>query len=191
MNPDNNIQFPRYENAHLAKLDFPADEMKKLAEWLENPKNFLVFITNPGIGKTYFTHALKNNYDSMPPRINEYKAKVKRYYHLKEDEFFEELRKTIDLSGDSFESKCRRMANYNLVFILDDLGSNSMTAWQKEMLNLFLNERYENMLPLIVITNIWSHEMQEKFTPRIKDRLLATENTILEFTGESKRQLGL
>jgi DNA replication protein DnaC len=153
--------------------------MEKLLCWAKKPKNMLVFSGSCGIGKTYFSYAIYNHFHG--------KNKV---IYKNEYGFLQDIRNSIDEPG-GYGARVKNMAEYELIWILDDMGSSQMTEWQKEVLTLFLDIRYENVLPTIITSNIWIRDMGKHFTPRIQSRLAASENTIIELNGEDKRQIGM
>ena len=75
----------RYQDAQLSQIDFPPEVMVQLNEWVKHPKGMLIFIGNPGIGKTHFCAALYNYY------IN----KV-RVFYANESEFLRRIRNSIN-----------------------------------------------------------------------------------------------
>jgi DNA replication protein DnaC len=176
----NDYQKRRFWDASLSKLDLPEQEMLKLHTWLKKPKNNLIYIGNGGLGKTYFCHAIMNDHKDL------------RIHYRKDTDFFRDIRKEVGSPGGDYIYKTRTMATYDCDFwILDDIGSSQMTEWQKEVLFTFIDERYENMEPTIITSNIWLADMSTHFTPRIKSRLAAKENTIIELNWDDKRELGL
>lgn len=166
----------RYEDAHLSKIDFTIEHNEKLNNWLKNQNNMLIFTSNPGVGKTYFCAAVANYFKGKTP-----------VFYLKDREFFNELRTEIE----NYSYNAKKMAGYQGIWILDDIGSAQLTPWQIEVLTTFIDERYENKMPLIITSNVWINQMHTIFTPRFADRIKASENTILEIHGESKRSEGM
>src|SRR5208282_2487671 len=48
----------RYYNASLKGWEVGADIQRSVLDWIKRPRNFLVYIGNRGVGKTYFVCAL-------------------------------------------------------------------------------------------------------------------------------------
>lgn len=57
------------------------------------------------------------------------------------------------------------------LLVLDDLGMESPTSWAQEKLDMLVNSRYENALPLVVTTNLGL----DQISPRIASRLKRVE----------------
>jgi len=180
MNYHENSVPRRFREASLSQLDFPEEIMNRLNRWVKHPKNMLVFSGAAGVGKTHFSYAL----------YNYFKEKNKILFKTEYD-FFNEIRNSMTQTGGDYAYRTRTMAEYEVIWILDDIGSSQMTDWQKEVLSIFINARYENMLPTIITTNVWIRDMGVHFTPRIQSRLAATENVVIELNAEDKRQNGM
>jgi DNA replication protein DnaC len=178
----------RYEEACLAKLDLPMPHMEQLNQWTNNPTGFLVILGNPGIGKTYFCAALANYF---------LKQNGPRTLYMTERDFLSHIRSKISDPGSDYSYEIEKMASYEYergkkcVWMLDDIGSSQMTEWQKEVLQTFIDSLYSNKTPAIVTSNVWSRDMTDKFSHRFKSRLMAKENSIIEMSGQDKRELGL
>lgn len=178
-------EFPmgeRYKDAQLSQFDFPEEVGEKINNWIKNPKYFLVFIGNPGIGKTHFLASLYNYYN-----------RDKRIFYMNEATLFQKVRNVISLPGGDCIYEVMKMANYDNVrfWMIDDLGMDAMTEWQKEILTIFIDELYKNEKPAIFTSNIWTKEMDTVFSPRIQSRIKAAQNTIIELNWEDKRAIGL
>ena len=66
--------------------------------------------------------------------------------------------------------------NFGLRFlVLDDLGSESPTAWAREKLYQLLNYRYNKKLMTVVTTNIDLNLIDERLASRLQDRHLVQE----------------
>lgn len=82
-------------------------------------------------------------------------------------EFLDELRKGYRPdAGMSYDEEFYFYKNVDLL-VLDDLGMESSTPWAQEKLDMLVNFRYENALPLVVTTNL----TMEQISPRISSRL--------------------
>ncbi len=171
-----NLNFPkgtRFEDAHLSKIELPSEHMPSLGAWVKDPKGMLLFLGNPGIGKTYFCAALRNHF--------------KYTVYSTENDFLKFIRSSISEPGADYTEKVQIMASYHAIWILDDLGTSQMTEWQKEVIHLFVDERYKAKLPLVITSNIWLRDMKSVFSDRFRSRLNSGENTIIECIGEDRR----
>lgn len=179
-----NFNFPdRFKHAHLAKLEFPDHVIEKINNWIKNPKHFLVFLGNAGIGKTYTCHAIAN-----------YLLEKKRYFRLtNENDFFSMLKKVMGIPYWEVFDELKRLCETEF-FFFNDMGSgrpDDITDWQKEQVFNFIDVRYETMLPTVITSNHFMKDIKEIYPERVHSRLMASENTVIELNWHDKRQQGL
>lgn len=170
------MNYNRYDNACLSKIDFDQDTCKKISSWVKHKKNMLFLSGNPGLGKTYLCYAVKN---SLPKDFAVY---------YKETEFFAILRRLIS-SNQDYESKIDSIAGYNFL-ILDDVFTTQMTDWQQECLFSLIDKRYDNKLPLLVTSNYTLKQIKDLMGPRgakFVSRLASNDNIIIEMLGLDRR----
>ncbi len=178
----------RYRDSHLSKIDLPMALMDQLIKWVRDPKHLLVFIGNPGIGKTYCCAAVSNYFSENNKH---------RCIYYTERDFLSHLRSRIGNTNFDYTYEIEKMAAYQsspgvpVVWMLDDVGTSQMTDWQKEVLHTFVDELYKNKTPAIITSNIWIRDMKEMFDERFKSRLFSRENTVIEWAAQDKRELGL
>lgn len=176
-----NFNFPeRFRNAHLSRLELPDDVINKINGWVKNPKNFLIFLGNAGIGKTYTCYAIAN-----------YLMEKKKYFRLlNERDFFGHIREIFQRPGWDSTSEIRRICETEY-FMLNDLGSgrpDEITDWQKEQIFNLIDERYESMLPTIITSNHFIADLKNIYHERVISRLTDKENTLIELNWIDKRQ---
>ena len=136
---------------------------------MKNPKNFLVYCGNPGIGKTYLCAAL----------FEWAMKKFKSFRYWNESELLKRVRSSMDnYQGDYLES-LKLFLDDDLVMI-DDIGSTGLTEWRKEIIFDAIDERYNSLKPTIITSNFSMKEFKELFHPRIYSRLADKDNTIIE-----------
>lgn len=105
-------------------------------------------------------------------------GKVNSFRVWKESQIFSRLKSLMDGSGD-----CSKELGYMLddeLMILDDLGSGAGTDWQKEIIFEVVDRRYESALPTVFTSNLTREELGDHFGMRVKSRLFAKENLIIE-----------
>ena len=73
--PENDLTL---NEACLAKINLNHESAKKLSDWVSQPKDFLLYLGNPGCGKTYFCSAM----------VNYLKEKKRNYIFNFERDFF-------------------------------------------------------------------------------------------------------
>lgn len=171
----------RYQDAHLARIDLDSEMLGRMNTWMKSPRGLLLFIGNPGVGKTYFCAAM----------VNHFRELGKKCFYKSESEFLRCIRNSISEPGGDYSYKVQVMARYEALWILDDIGTSQMTEWQKEVLLMFVNELYEQRRPAIITSNVWLKDINSIFSHRFRSRLAATENTIIELNAQDKRQLGM
>jgi len=172
----------RYEGASLSKINLQNHYQESLNRFIKKPTNMLIYIGNPGIGKTYFCAALTdwaiNNFRSF------------RYH--KERDILSTLRNNMqNFNGGDYTLMLELLIDDDLI-ILDDLGSSGVNEWREEVFFNFLDHRYNSMKPTIITSNFSKKEVFEKYSKRVGSRMFASENTILEIhKGADLRESGL
>ncbi|TSC64535.1 MAG: DNA replication protein DnaC [Microgenomates group bacterium Gr01-1014_93] len=78
------------------------------------------------------------------------------------------------------------IAGFQGTVIIDDLGVEKNSEWVSETLYTIINERYENELPTILISNLSLQELSGKIDDRIVSRI-AEMCTIKKIEGEDRR----
>lgn len=126
----------------------------------ENPRGWMVFTGNYGCGKTHLAAAIANNragigreplFVVVPDLLDHLRSTFGPNSSVSYDELFEEVRSAPML-------------------VLDDLGTQSATAWAREKLYQILNHRYVAHLPTVITTA----NRIEDVDPRIQSRMLDT-----------------
>lgn len=174
-----NFNYPKtFENAHLAKIDLPNNIVEKINNWIKNPRYFLIFLANPGVGKTFVCHA-----------ICKYLQENKKYFrYLNERDFFGSLREIIKQDWD-YNREIKRLCETEF-FLLDDIGSgrpDEITEWQKECIFSFIDTRYLSGLPTVITSNHYLKVIEKIYPERISSRLKDSRNVLIEFKGDDKR----
>ncbi len=168
----------RFADACLSKVDFPGDVNNRILEWIKKDSDMLFFIGNPGLGKTYVCAAVFNFWNSQKKNVR----------CMREKDLFSKLRQAID-NGFDYGYENRRLAEADYV-ILDDLGSGTMTDWQKEVLFDFVDCRYNSRMPTIITTNLFREDLAREFDKRFLSRLYNKQNAIIELNWIDRRQEG-
>jgi DNA replication protein DnaC len=140
----------------------------KINDWLNNAKNFLVFMGRPGIGKTNLCAA-------MIPYVSNFQSF--RYYN--EGQLQTKVRNTIGTSNGDCLTYLKGFIDDDFI-IIDDVGSNKLNEWREEILFNAIDYRYNEMLPTVITTNFSKEDFERNFHPRISSRLFASENTIID-----------
>lgn len=172
------IKYPfheEYQKASLPKIIQEDDIINKLNAWYEKPQYLFYFTGKVGTGKTYFASAIYN-------RCIESKLNVRAFT---EANFLSHLREGMDKIDAIAE--VNRLCSCD-IFILDDLGSSSMTPWQKENLFTMIDIRCSTKKPTIITSNLLEKDLFDTFSERFASRVYNSRNCIVTSMGEDRRK---
>ena len=166
---------------------------------LRKKNNWALFTGGYGLGKTHLAvaafreAAVQWAYHMAEKSSNPYypgRPDLGRTFHfITSSDLIQELRNSYDSELQTEEATLSRYKRSYLL-LLDDLGTERASDWQKEKLHLILNYRYNHLLPTIITTNLDSAELKGQITQRLLDRIIeATDNGryIWQLNGESYR----
>ncbi len=165
----------------------PAEEYKSLEAALKEahafarkPQGWLVFTGAYGCGKTHLAAAIANQLASLgdPPLF------------VMVPDLLDHLRAAF--GPNSSVSYDRRFDEVRVapVLVLDDLGSQSATAWAKEKLYQLLNYRYNRELPTVITVAVDTlRDVDVRIYTRMKDERICRIITITApaYVGGKKR----
>ena len=172
----------RYEHAELSKINFPGQDQLNIKKFMDNPKNFLIFLGSAGMGKTYFCAAMVEWAFKM------FGQAEFRYFH--EKDLLYRLRNSIGQSSGDYIEVLKHLIDSKFL-IIDDIGSQKKSDWTEEILFDLIDYRYNSRLPTIFTSNLMVNELNSIYHKRISSRLFATENTIVKFeNGKDLRSMG-
>lgn len=127
----------------------------------ENPENWLLLGGTYGCGKTHLAAAIANHCIAAGRAV----------LFLNTPDLLDRLRAGFAPGADdSYADRFAEICNAPIL-ILDDLGTESPTAWAVEKLYQILNYRYNAKLPTVITTN---REIKD-IEPRVASRLADTE----------------
>jgi DNA replication protein DnaC len=160
-----------FECFDLRKGELTGDEAASLKEALEkarrfadNPDGWLLITGTYGCGKTHLAAAVGNRraeqqqpalFVSVPDLLDHLRATFGPQSTASFDERFEEVRRAP-------------------LLILDDLGTESATAWAREKLYQLFDYRYNARLPTVVTTAKWIEEVDPRLATRLLDARVCT-----------------
>lgn len=105
------------------------------------------------------------------------------------------LRKIRDSFSDNSKGDYVRYLEYLIdddMVIIDDIGASGYTEWREEVLFAAIDYRYSLRKPSIFTSNLTKEELGTTYSPRLRSRLLAKENIVLDLSGcGDLRQEGL
>ncbi|HET89683.1 MAG TPA: AAA family ATPase [Chloroflexi bacterium] len=163
----------------------PAEKRKNLRwayeearSFAQNPEGWLILKGGYGCGKTHLGAAIANAcieqghpvlFITVPDLLDHLRAAFSPTSLSSYDSRFEEVRQAP-------------------IIILDDLGTESSTAWAQEKLFQIFNHRYNARLPTVVTTN---HELEE-IPLRLRSRLVDPDLArIVSITAPDYRRAGV
>ncbi len=149
----------------LKSLEMAFNAARKFAE---SPRGWLALTGPYGCGKTHLAAAIANYrvdlghpplFVVVPDLLDHLRATFNPNSTVSLDRRFEEVRTAQFL-------------------VLDDLGTQSMTAWVREKLYQLFNYRYNAELPTVITTADYIDEMDARLVSRMKDPRICTIYTI-------------
>ena len=137
--------------------------------YAENPEGWLVLFGRYGCGKTHLAAAIANRAIERGQPV----------LFVVVPDLLDYLRATFDPNSPaSYDERFDQVRNAPLL-ILDDLGTQSSTAWAQEKLFQILNHRYNARLPTVITSNQRLDEIDLRVRSRMVDTAVATVITIL------------
>jgi DNA replication protein DnaC len=128
--------------------------------YAEQPQDWLVFMGGYGTGKTHLAAAIANYHQMRGLPVT----------FVTVPDLLDYLRLAFSPGANtSFDRRFQMVRNAPLL-ILDDLGTESATAWAKEKLFQILNHRYVARLPTIITTAKAIEEIDERIRSRLLDK---------------------
>jgi DNA replication protein DnaC len=137
--------------------------------YAENPEGWLVLFGGYGCGKTHLAAAVANRAIERGQPV----------LFVVIPDLLDYLRATFGPNSPAtYDERFDQVRNAPLL-ILDDLGTQSSTAWAQEKLFQILNHRYNARLPTVVTSNHRLEEIDLRLRSRMVDPDVATVLTIL------------
>jgi len=144
----------RPEQAESLRIAFEASAL-----FAANPEGWLVLHGGYGCGKTHLAAGIANSrlaenrpatFVSVPDLLDHLRSTYGPDSLVTYDQLFEEIRTTQ-------------------LLILDDLGTQSATAWATEKLYQLFNFRYNARLPTVITTNLSIDDLEPRVASRMCD----------------------
>jgi DNA replication protein DnaC len=128
--------------------------------YAEQPQDWLVFFGTYGCGKTHLAAAIAHYQQERGTQV----------LFVTVPDLLDYLRLTFSPGATtSFDRRFQTVRNSPLL-ILDDLGTESATAWAKEKLFQIVNHRYVARLPTVMTTSKSLEELDERLQSRLLDQ---------------------
>lgn len=178
----------RFESASLENFVCNTETEKNIVAYLsrcidEGFKQNVIIIGGVGTGKTHLAFAILNATADKFER-NGYK------FYGEKNVVYRSIKAVIDEIKNSWRdatsiSPVNELSNVKTL-ILDEIGVQYGSNSERTELYDVFNNRYNNMLPVVAISNHSLSELQKILGQRIYDRLIDNA-VIFELTGRSKR----
>lgn len=181
----------RFENATLDNYVCESETQKKLVAAIKDGiqngfKQNILLIGAVGTGKTHLAYAILN---ALAER---YKISNGQDYYRENEVVYRPIKAIIDEIKDAWnkhETPDREQFCEVPLLIIDEIGVQYGTDSERTEMYEVFNRRYENMLPIIAISNHDEKALQRILGQRIFDRLTGGA-LIFELAGKSFRQNG-
>ena len=151
------------------RKDISAEERQNLREVFQICRNFalsphgwLVLAGTFGCGKTHLAAAIANF------QLDEAQSEV---MFIVTPDLLDHLRATFNPQANTTFDRRFESIKKTPLLVLDDLGTESASAWAKEKLFQLLNFRYNAMLPTVITTS----QTPDKIEPWLRTRMLDVE----------------
>lgn len=140
-----------------------------------NPVGWLVLQGGYGCGKTHLAAAIANAQASLQ----------RRAMFVPVPDLLDHLRSTYAPDSRVTYDQLFEAVRTTPLLILDDLGTQTTTAWAEEKLYQLFNYRYNARLPTVVTTNLALDDLDPRVASRLSDRALSQ---IVEITAPDFRR---
>lgn len=139
----------------------------------------LVFTGYPGTGKTYLACCIARAFVSMGRRVM-YRTVLRAMSDIKE---------AYGYDSRTTESRAMKPLIDPDLLILDEVGNQHGTDYEKIKINQIISERRDSSKPTIMISNLDEKELGNYLDPRSRDRLVQNGGMIVPFTWGSHRRI--
>jgi DNA replication protein DnaC len=129
----------------------------------DDPEGWLVLVGPNGCGKTHLAAAVAN------ARMND----AERAIICPVPDLLDHLRSTFAPDSRVTYDELFETIRTASVLILDDLGTQSATAWAQEKLYQLINYRYTAKLPTVITSNVTPEKLDPRIGSRLRDRSLS------------------
>lgn len=178
---------PRFKSKTLSNFKGKTSQYK---DAILNSKS--LFITGAcGTGKTHIAVALMvewfaENLQIVDERGGKEIQNTKGYpLFLPATEFFLKLKTTFNSTTQTEVDVLNNLDDCELL-LLDDLGSDKVSDWSKQIIYTLIDRRYRNMQQVIITSNLSLKEIAQRYDDRIASRLVEM-GEIVELSGEDRR----
>ena len=138
----------------------------------------IVMCGKPGTGKTHLAAAISNKV------IADYGMSV---LFISVMQALRRVKETYSRDSEKKESEVIRAFNTPDLLIIDEIGVQFGSDTEKMILFEIINNRYQNVLPTILISNLSLDELNDYIGERVVDRMREGGGAVISFDWESYR----
>ena len=169
---------PRLGVSARENMDWVCRTCRRYAETFGRGSGNLLLTGNPGLGKTHLSAAIAREVSDEGWSVV-YDTASRVFERFEAQKFGRE-------DGEA-DTDVDRVLNCDLL-ILDDLGTEMVTAFVQSALYRIVNTRLMEKRPTIISTNLRPEQLAQRYSPQTASRIEG-EYQILPFTGQDIRRL--
>lgn len=181
---------PRFANKHFDSYRAETDQQKK---YLENCQQYahdfpqhlksgdgLMLLGNPGTGKTHLAVATLNHVIQHHGEAGLYTTAARMFRRIKD----------TYKSSEETESQAIQAFASPALLVLDEVGVSFGSDSELNYLFDIMNERYEQCLPTIIVSNVQPGDLGQWVGDRVVDRLRECSKLMVFNWESARRELG-
>lgn len=167
----------------------------ELFEQIQSTKKSIIFTGPVGTGKTHkmleifvpwMLHKTVSNLSWPFSEPKPYKTETVQRNFMTVSEALRKIKQSFDTKTD--DDIVEWMTKVEVLF-LDDLGTEKISDWTREVFFTVINERYNWMRPIVVSTNLSLREIADSYGDRMASRLYQMAE-IIKLQGQDLRLKG-
>jgi len=170
-------------HAETAQQQKALDFAIEYAEGWEETQSYgrcALFVGKPGTGKTHLavgimTHIMRKNFGRVSVRFTSVSRIIRR------------LKDSYRKDGEESEVEVMRDYSKCALLVIDEVGVQFGTDFEKNTLFDIINDRYENMRPTVLTSNLSADGVREYLGERAFDRLRENGGKCIAFAWDSYR----
>lgn len=170
------------DDIDLAAYEQLATIKNKILDFVQSGKNFYIFSTTPGNGKTAWTGKILKKYFSEVWPGNAFKC---RGYFCYIPTFLQNLKDNITNKNDELPSIIAKLKTVDLV-IFDDVGIGKLSDFELGILTPVIDERINNLKSCIFTSNLSAEKLSFAVGSRLKSRIY-NNSEVIQLRGTDKR----
>lgn len=177
-----NIYNAKVDDQNRACFNTLMDSIDNIVELVDKGRNFLIYGSGVGTGKTYMGSLILNHYIYKTCQTEKFDYENPLALFCDYSELMDNLRYS---DNESLEAEFEKLKKVPLL-LLDDLGAGTVSDFVREQTFLIINHRYNHRLSTVVTSNLIVDDWEELFGARIVSRL--TRDAILLYSDGTDRR---